>query len=103
MQLMHDVFFTLNDQSPAAREKMVQECLTYLKGHDGMVVFTAGTRVEDHRRDVNDTGFDVSMHAVFETKAQHDAYQTTPRHMEFIKRNKDGWKQVRVFDSYQRP
>jgi hypothetical protein len=100
MQVAHDVFFTLKESTPASREKMVQECLTYLKGHDGMLVFTAGTRIEEHRRDVNVTDFDVSMHAVFETKAQHDAYQGAPRHMEFVKRNKDGWKQVRVFDSY---
>ena len=102
MQLMHDVYFTLNSPTPENREKLVQECLTYLKGHDGMVAFTAGTRVEENRRDVNDTGFHVSMHAVFATQKQHDAYQSAPRHMEFVKRNKDGWKQVRVFDSFQR-
>ncbi|MGA2480098.1 MAG: Dabb family protein [Spirochaetia bacterium] len=102
MQLMHDVYFTLNSPTPENREKMVQECLTYLKGHDGMLLFTAGTRVEENRRDVNVTDFDVSMHAVFATKQQHDAYQSAPRHMEFVKRNSAGWKQVRVFDSFQR-
>ena len=94
MQLMHDVYFTLNSPTPENREKMVQECLTYLKGHDGMVAFTAGTRVEDNRRDVNDTGFDVSMHAVFDQAAARRLPECAAAHG-VRERNSAGWRNRR--------
>ena len=95
----HNVFFTLNDSSPAQCEKLVRDCYEYLKGHDGVVAFSSGTRAEGCERDVNDVLFHVSLHMVFGTRAAHDAYQTAPRHMQFVERNKNNWKTVRVFDS----
>jgi hypothetical protein len=95
----HNVFFTLNDGSPAQAARLVRECYEYLKGHDGMAAFWAGTRAEGCERDVNDVQFQVSLHVVFADRASHDAYQTTARHKEFIARNKANWKTVRVFDS----
>ena len=62
----------------------MRDCYDYLKGHDGVVAFSAGTRAEGCERDVNDVQFHVSLHVVFAGPASHDAYQTTPRHMEFI-------------------
>ena len=38
-------------------------------------------------RDVNDTGFDVSLHVYFRDGA-HEAYQKNPRHLEFIEKMK---------------
>jgi hypothetical protein len=95
----HNVFFTLNDGSPARRESLVRDCYEYLKGHDGVVAFLSGTRAAGCERDVNDVQFDVSLHMVFASRAAHDAYQTAPRHMQFVERNKANWKTVRVFDS----
>ena len=95
----HNVFFTLNDSSPAQCETLVRECYEYLKNHDGVVAFSAGTRASGCERDVNDVQFHVSLHMVFADRLSHDAYQTTPRHMEFVARNKANWKTVRVFDS----
>jgi hypothetical protein len=102
MKVVHDVYFTLNDPTPENKELLVQAGVTYLKGHPGMESFSAGVRAEEMGRDVNDTGWDVSMHSVFVDAESHDAYQNAPRHMEFVARNKAGWKQVRVFDSYLR-
>jgi hypothetical protein len=95
----HNVFFTLNDGSPAQSATLVRECYEYLEGHDGMVAFSAGTRAEGCERDVNDVQFQVSLHVVFADRKSHDAYQTTARHKDFISRNKANWKTVRVFDS----
>lgn len=97
--LAHDVYFTLNDASPEAREALVEACRTYLSGHDGTVYFAAGQRAGDKTRDVNDTDFDVSLHVYFESNAAHDAYQEAPRHLAFIEKMKSNWKSVRVFDS----
>jgi hypothetical protein len=103
MMIVHDVYFTLLDPTPANREALVQEGFTWLKSHPGMVEFSAGVRAGEMRRDVNDTSFDVSMHSVFTDKASHDAYQdTSPRHAQFVARNKANWAQVRVFDSLLR-
>jgi hypothetical protein len=100
MLLSHDVYFTLKDNSAAARQKLVDACKKYLTGHPGTVSFSAGTRVGELTRDVNDQDFDVALHLVFKDKAAHDAYQDAPRHKQFIEENKDNWKKVRVFDSY---
>lgn len=98
--LAHDVFFTLNDSTPETRKALVDACETYLKGHPGAVSFAVGTRATEKTRDVNDTGFDVSLHVYFGSEAAHEAYQNHPRHKEFIEKMKDNWKTVRVFDSW---
>jgi len=98
--LAHNVYFTLNDSSPEARRELVEACEAYLGGHEGTVFFAAGTRATEKNRDVNDTGFDVSLHVYFEDEAAHEAYQNHPRHHEFIEKMKANWKTVRVFDSW---
>ena len=97
--LAHNVFFTLNDNSEGARQRLVAACKKYLTGHPGTVFFAAGTLCDELRRPVNDLDYDVALHLVFRTKADQDAYQEAPRHDEFIRENKDIWKKVRVFDS----
>ena len=98
--LAHDVFFTLTDSTPETRKALVDACETYLEGHEGAVFFAAGTRATEKTRDVNDTGFDVSLHLYFKDEAAHEAYQAHPRHKEFIEKMQDNWKTVRVFDSW---
>jgi Stress responsive A/B Barrel Domain len=98
--LAHNVFFALHDASDAARAKMVEACNKYLSDHPGTLFFACGTRAAELARPVNDREFDVSLHLVFRTKADHDAYQAAPRHDQFIAENKDNWKHVRVFDSF---
>lgn len=97
--LVHNVYFTLIDNSPAARATLVAACKKYLTGHAGADYFSAGVLCDSLRREVNMLDFDVGLHMVFTTKADHDAYQVHPRHEEFIAENKSNWKQVRVFDS----
>jgi Stress responsive A/B Barrel Domain len=98
--LAHNVFFTLHDASDAAKAKLVAACKKYLTDHPGAVFFACGTRAAEFQRPVNDQAFDVGLHIVFQTKADHDAYQSAARHDLFIAENKDNWKHVRVFDSY---
>jgi hypothetical protein len=98
--LSHDVFFTLTDNSPEAKAKLIAACKKDLSGHPGTIWFAAGPRGEEFQRDVNDQGFDVALHLVFKNKAAHDQYSKAERHMKFIEENKSNWKTVRVFDSY---
>ena len=98
--LAHDVYFALNDASPEARQKLVDACRKYLSGHEGAVFFAVGTRATEMAREVNDRGFDVSLHVHFRDKAAHDAYQENPRHKQFIAEMSANWASVRVFDSW---
>lgn len=98
-RLAHIVFFTLKEKTPAARAKLVAACQKYLKPHPGVVFFAAGTIAEDLKRDVNDRDFDVSLHIVFDTRENHDRYQTAELHQKFIAENQAMWAKVRVFDS----
>jgi hypothetical protein len=97
--LAHNVYFSLNDASPAAKAKLVAACKKYLSDHPGTVFYAAGTLAEELNRPVNDRDFDVALHVIFKDKASQDAYQTAERHLKFIEENKDNWKKVRVFDS----
>lgn len=99
-RLIHDVYFTLNDDTETARSKLVEDCYKYLSNHPGIVFFAAGEVVEAHQREVNVRDWQVSLHIVFENKDYHDQYQKAPDHYKFIEENKDNWKTVRVFDSF---
>ena len=98
--LVHDVYFTLDDDSTPSRAKLVEDCYKYLSKHPGVVFFAAGELVESHSREVNVRDWHVSLHIVFKTKACHDRYQNAPGHHKFIELNQDNWNKVRVFDSF---
>jgi hypothetical protein len=101
--IVHDVYFSLKDNSPEAKKKLVAACKKYLTDHPGTVFFAAGTLAEGLERPVNDRDFDVALHIVFKNKAAHDQYADAERHKKFIEENRDNWKKVRVFDSAVEP
>lgn len=98
--LAHDVYFSLRDASPAARQKLVDACRKHLTGHEGTVFFAAGVRADEMAREVNDRRYDVSLHVYFRDQAAHDSYQEHPRHRQFIAEMSANWASVRVFDSW---
>jgi hypothetical protein len=102
-RLSHNVYFSLNDNSDAAKEKLVAACKKYLSGHPDTASFAVGVLARDLNRPVNDRDFDVALLLVFKSKAAHDQYAKAERHLKFIEENKDNWKKVRVFDSYLEP
>ena len=97
--LAHSVFFSLTDNSAAAKEELLAACKKYLGGHPGAIFFAAGTLATELQRPVNDRDFDVALHVVFQDQAAHDAYQVAPQHLQFIQEGKANWKKVRVFDA----
>ena len=97
--IVHNVYFTLSDPTPQNRQKLLEACRKYLTGHPGTVYFSCGLLEQSLSRPVNDREFDVGLHVVFASLADHDAYQVHPRHVQFIEENKPTWKKVRVFDS----
>jgi len=101
--ILHTVYFQLKDKSPAAREKLLEACRTYLTGHRGETSFTLGARAEELKGEKNDADFDVSISLVFRNKAALDAYAESERHKKFIAECKENWQNVRVFDSMVLP
>ena len=97
-RLAHHVFFTLKDNSAEAVDSLIADCQEYLNHHDGVVDFSVGRRDPELDRPVNVT-FDVSLHVIFRDRATHDVYQSAPRHLTFIERQKENWQQVQVCDS----
>jgi hypothetical protein len=97
--LAHNVYFTLDDNSQTACEKLVADCYEYLRDHPGVTFFAAGVIVEEHAREVNVRGWDVGLHIVFASKGHHDLYQKAADHLEFIDRNRQNWKTVHVYDT----
>lgn len=95
----HNVYFTLHDNSADAVARFIADCKTYLAVQPGIVSFVCGVLESDLDRPVNVRDFDVSLHAVFDSKASHDAYQVAPLHDEFVARQSGNWKLVRVFDT----
>jgi len=96
--LAHMVYFTLKEDSPAGRQKLLESCRRHLKGIPGITFFALGTLVPDLARPVNVRDFHVGLHVAFESRKAHDAYQVDSRHLQFIAENKDTWQQVRIFD-----
>ncbi len=96
--LAHNVFFTLKDNSAAARKKLMADCRKYLSSHPGTTFFGCGL-VSELNRPVNVRDWDVGLHVIFESREAHDRYQAAPLHHEFIEANRDNWAKVRVFDS----
>jgi len=97
--LAHNVYFTLTDNSTAARDRLLAACKKNLSRHPGTVFFAVGVRATELSRPVNDLDFDVGLHIIFQNQAAHDAYQVAPLHEQFVEENKSNWKKVRVFDS----
>ena len=98
-RLLHAVFFTLKDRSPQACDALVGACQKYLTDHPGAIHFSAGLRGREYVRPVNDQHFDVALVIVFATEADHDRYQSAPRHRTFVEEQSPNWAEVRVFDA----
>ena len=97
--MVHDVYFTLHDNSEAAKRRLLDGCKKYLVDHPGVLAFACGTVAAELARPVNDRDFDVSLHIMFVDKAAHDRYQASPAHVRFVEENRDNWTRARVFDS----
>jgi hypothetical protein len=99
MKLEHVVYFTLHDKSPEKIDGLVVACHQYLRDHPGVLRCETGTLNGDLKRPVNDHDYQVSLHVTFDSRQSHDAYQTAPRHLQFIEEQRGNWARVRVFDS----
>jgi hypothetical protein len=96
----HAVYFTLNEPSAQQQARLIAACQKYLSDHPGTVHFSAGGRAPEYQRPVNDQQFDVALLLVFASEADHDRYQVSEQHQQFLAELSDCWSQVRVFDAF---
>src|SRR5205807_10216617 len=96
---IHYVNFWLKPgTSCASQEQLIADCRKYLAAVPTVKQLWAGPPAMTPR-DVVDNSYDVGLCVIFQTKADHDVYQTHPLHNEFIDRNKTHWERVVVKDS----
>lgn len=100
LSLSHLVFFSLKESSQSAIDSLVAACKKYLTDHPGTIHFSVGPRAEKYQRPVNDQEFDVALVLVFATDEDHQTYQTSDRHQQFLAEQLDNCSKVRVFDSW---
>lgn len=97
--LVHQVYFWLKDkQDKTAYEKLHQgllKLLTISRIESGHIGIPAATEA----RDVVDHSYTFAYMARFESKDDHDSYQTDPTHLEFVEECADLWSHVKVYDS----
>lgn len=96
----HIVYFTLKEKTADLQDRLVASCRQYLSDHPGTIHFSAGNRATEYQRPVNDQEFDVALVVVFASEADHDQYQASERHQQFLAEHSKNWSQVRVFDAF---
>jgi hypothetical protein len=94
--LAHMVYFTLSDAGDT--DRLLAGCRKFLTDHPGTLHYFAGRRAEDYERPVNDTHHHVALILVFASQADHDRYQGSERHQQFLAEYSPLWSRVQVFD-----
>ena len=82
-QFSHIVVIWTEPPDATAAEKLIAGADRYLKNIPGIVAFHAGRMVGSHRP-VVDQSYQVALNVVFKSRADHDAYQLHPQHVEFV-------------------
>jgi len=79
----HVVIFWTDPAQPDAAEELIEGANRYLRGIPGIQHFHVG-RMASSDRPVVDQTYQVALNTVFATKADQDAYQVHPGHIEFV-------------------
>ena len=97
--MLHTVYFWLSpDISETGRADFVAAAEA-LAGAPTVRQFYGGGPAATPRRDVTDHTFDYSIHLLFASVADHNAYQEDPVHLKFVEEQAHKFATVKVFDS----
>ena len=97
-QIIHHVFFWLNNPDSESDKQQLIEGLNTLGSIDEVKVLLVGTPASTIEREVVDNSFDVSELMIFESVEAQDAYQVHPIHTEFVEKYSHLWERVVVYD-----
>jgi len=94
----HIVIFWTDPANPKAIDDLVAGANQYLQSIPVIRSFHVGRMASSHRTEVVDQSYQVALNLTFENKADQDAYQVHPLHLEFVDKCKANWKKVAVYD-----
>lgn len=97
-QIIHHVFFWLNNPDSESDKQQLIEGLNTLGSIDEVKVLLVGTPASTIKREVVDNSFDVSELMIFDSVEAQDAYQVHPMHTEFVQSYSHLWERVVVYD-----
>ena len=95
---VHTVFFWLNHPESQDDRAALRAGIESLKGVNEISQAYIGMPA-DTRRPVIDHSYDFSLTFVFTSRADHDAYQVHPIHLEFVNECQHLWQRVQVYDA----
>ena len=98
LMFSHIVIFWTDPGNPNAIDDLVAGANQYLKPIPLLQSFHVGRMATSHRADVVDQSYQVALNLIFATKADQDAYQVHPMHLDFVEKCKANWKKVVVYD-----
>jgi hypothetical protein len=94
----HVVIFWTDPSNPQAADALLAGAEKYLRPIPGVRQFHVGKMVHSHRAVVDQT-YAVALNLTFDDKAQQDAYQEHPMHLEFVEKAfKPNCTKVVVYD-----
>ena len=94
----HIVIFWADPAKPTATDEIVAGADKYLRPIPLVRFFHCGRMATSARKDVVDQSYSVALNLAFDTKADQDAYQVHPLHLEFVEKCKANWSRVVVYD-----
>ena len=97
-QIIHHVFFWLNNPDSESDKQQLIEGLNTLGTIDEVKFLLVGTPASTIKREVVDNSFDVSELMIFDSIEAQDAYQVHPMHTEFVQSYSHLWERVVVYD-----
>jgi hypothetical protein len=95
---VHVVLFWLAQDTPAsARDQMQKDALDSLKNIPTVKHVFAGKPAHTPR-DIVDNSYDLGLCVIFNSSADHDAYQSHPLHKKYIANYAQYWSKIEAFD-----
>lgn len=95
---IHSVYFWLKPDAAPDRIEAFHQGLASLMDIRTVKAGWYGPPIPSERPIVDDT-FSIGLHCLFETTADHDAYQVDPIHDAFVANHKAIWDRVTVYDT----
>lgn len=97
--IVHTVYFWMATTATSEdRDRTVADCREILSQIETVRSVYAGAPADTPKRDVVDASFGVGLTVIFDDLAGAAVYDTHPKHLEFIERNKHAWAKVTVYD-----